>query len=257
MIISIVLFLLTFFSVQAEFLPLPRIYDSKAIFYVRAYQLDDFCCGYNALYNACNLERLYDFPNQLSDYSLFQGTCMRYLQREGIHPLSAVTNKTLEWLAKNYLHMQPIYHLMINKQNHIEPLFTTSTRVTFIEGTSRSQVDRMLDSAHRKRGEELIKNMKQEFAQKPGHCKMAHFICAIKVDGTGHWILMTLIYNRTGKALFIFDNMNLKIAETSQARRYIDFIIQHFGVSSKMHFKGPLMPECWPTTPVHAIDYYW
>lgn len=47
---------------RAEFLTLPVSLNNRAVYHIKAHQIDEFCCGYNALYNACNLEKVAHFP---------------------------------------------------------------------------------------------------------------------------------------------------------------------------------------------------
>lgn len=241
----------SFFTLQADFLDLPRSYSYKAVYHIKVRQLDEFCCGYNALFNACNFEKSSEIHQPYSDYASFKGLCMSYLSTQGLHPKSSVSNETLNILAgKEYLNLQPTCFLQFNKEKKVVPYIATPTEIVHDARLSKQEVKRMLNEAHGRREQEVLKKIQTRLATSNARCEVIHFICSIDVvKGKGHAVLITLTQNRNGRALYIFDNLNAKIDERSQTKRFIDFLCSTFTISPRQTFKGPHLPNAWQTIP--------
>ncbi len=252
--------LLSVFSLQAEFLELPRSFETKAIYHKKAYQLDEFSCGYNVLFNACNLERTCNLANRFSEYALFKKTCTSYILKNKLKPKDAVYNNQLSLLAEDYLGMQQLCVLGF-EGNQICPLFTTPTQITYFWSISQQEKEHRLKQAMIARGQELLASIKDRLDNDHSRYTMVHFVCNLRLAESKHWILITLVQNRTGRALYIFDNANRKIEESSQSKRYIDFLVEQFGISPKKQFRGPQLPDIWRTIPkrsprIQQDDFY-
>lgn len=226
-------------------LNLPQSLSPMAVYYQKAYQLNEFCCGYNALFNACNVEKACGFPMKFSDYSLFKRECMNYLKPRNLRPLKAVTNKTLDELAHT-LRIK-ICNLIISASGSIHPIFSTDTTIEYNKGTRKGEINRMMQEAIVKREREMIKDLIHCFNASI-NC-VVHFICTVIADGERHGILVSLVQNSTGRGLYIFDNMNKSITERSMITNYLKYLCKTFAVSYKIQFQGPLLPDRWPSTP--------
>ena len=239
---------------KAALLPLPRKYDYKAVYYVKAYQLDDFCCGYNALFNACNMEAICEMPNKYSNYAQFKSLCMQYLKSQGINPKASVWNSTLDELAQK-LGLKKLVNLYIDKEtNNIEPLI--QTKITYPYFTAKKEVQRLLREAATKHQKDFLQKIKNDVDKSNGRSAMVHFICGFMVKKEPHGILITFLKNnKGGRALFVFDNMNLTIQEHAAIQRYIDFLCALLNVSHRNTFTLPRIPDVWPTTPLKKIGY--
>lgn len=235
------------FVIKADTLELPRSVNGSAIYHIKTQQLDDYCCGYNALFNACNMENCCGIPNKASDYMIFDKVCRQYVQQEGLNPHDSVGNRTLDALHK-LLGMQTLCQLSFYKQK-IVPIFSTPTPYTYFEGTSDREIERISEAAIEKRSQEFLTQLKSGLERNGVYKGIIHFICIVKARGEDHGILITLVQNQTGCGLYIFDNLNIKIDDRSETRQYIDFLCKMFYVSPKHQFKGPQLPASWRTTP--------
>lgn len=236
-------------SQDAEYLKLPPGLGSKAVFYIKSHQLNEFCCGYNVLFNGCNLEKYCDFPNRFSDYSLFKKTCMNYITHHNLKPKASVSNLTIEKLAYKHLGMQQFCSLQFDEENRIAPIFDTPTEISYIVGTSKLEIQRKLKKAVEERGTRVFEKIKQKLNMPITTTEIVHFMCSIVSEGTGHALLMSIVANKTGKGLYIFDNMNSPISHSSQTMKYIEFICNTFHIQAKHLYKGPYLPKRWPSTP--------
>ncbi len=232
-------------QLNAATLKLPQSLSQMAVSYQKTYQLNEFCCGYNALFNACNLERTLGFPLKFSDYSIFKRECMNYLKPRKIGPREAVTNRTLEKLA-SIMDIR-ICNLNITSSGVIQPFSSTPIEVSYYAGTKKSEIDRKMQEAIEKRGREIIKHHIDYFNNSVD-C-VVHFICIVKAEGTNHAILVSIVQNSTGRGLYIFDNMNAPITERSPITKYINYLCKTFAISYKSQFRAPALPERWPTVP--------
>ena len=213
--------LLCGFSLCAEQLPLPKSLASKSIVHARVRQLNNWSCGYNALYNACALEQQAGLDNSCSNRSHFESVCSTYVRAKRLDPHGATYNATLTDLAPQ-LKLENLCCLTFGKQNDIIPLFDSSTRINHKQSASRAEVDRLMGQAKKQRGVSYFDTLKQKMAAKDRCC--LHFICNID-EGVKHWILVSVI-KKSAKdvVLYICDNMNGRITDQSQIKRYIDYL---------------------------------
>lgn len=194
--------------------------SSKAVYYVKAEELPGFCCGYNALFNACNIEAAFGKSQKYSDRKIFAKTCRQHLKNWQIHPLDVVYNDELEELAKN-LGIQNFY--CVSYEPH---------SVFYIPDFPLPSKDARFHN-----------NIKKKLDASTG-LFFVHFVCHLPYE-EGHWILMTLVQNTSGRALYIYDNLNLAIDEESQV--FIDFFCKSYKISPKGQFQGVQMPAKWPS----------
>lgn len=244
-------------SVSAEFLPLPPSLANKAVYHIKAHQIDEFCCGYNALFNACNFEKCCGLPNRFSDYGQFRDICLKVLTQIGKSPTESVNNPTLDLLAEQCLGMQMLCNLAFNKENKIEHLFSTKTRISYMVGTPESEVKKKMKLAIEKRGQDQLMSIKNKLSKSTAACEMVHFICHIQVNSRGHGILLSLVQNKSGRGLFLWDNMNLRVDERSQAKQFIDYLCNNLQVSSRRQFLLSGIPDRWPSAPKPGYRSSW
>lgn len=240
-------------------IPLPSSLATHAVFYKKSRQLNAFSCGYNTLFNAANLEQTYGFHNPYSNYAAFESICRPYAQQYGYKPRGPLYNTDISNLAKKLL-TQNIINLTL-KNERIIPLFDTSTHYSYPHGSSKRTIKLIARKAVQDRAHKLIEKVRQHLSQNSDHTQIVHFGCFVKDDGEGHIILATLVQNKSGRGLYIFDNMNEKIKEGSDIKYVIDYLTVTFEISPKHQFKGPQLPTYWPTIPhhnnAHRAYYYY
>lgn len=241
---------MSLFSTQAKFLDLPRSLSSKAVYHKETYQLDDFSCGYNVLFNACNLEKVCSFPNKFYQYPLFEKTCKKYTALNKLQPKSSASNHDIDCLARVYLGTQPLYVLGFNQAGDIQPLFSDPTEITHPMGISQAEIDRRLKKAIEQRSDDLFESIKDRLLKsRAAYYTIIHFACIVQDEDVPHVLLVSLVQNRSGKALYIFDNLNRKISDRSPTKCYIDFLCEMFAINKKNQFQGPTIPDLWSTMP--------
>lgn len=249
--LSILIILLLGFHVTwcAEYLSLPGSVSSNAVFYVRTKQLREFSCGYNVLFNAANFEHRVGFTNGAHRYSIFRNQVMPYLRRNGWHPKAQSRNVMTEYLAQNRLNLQPFYHLHFDKDNpnRIVPILTGKTRIRYPSGTSQREIERKMGRAIARRYDKVITSIQNYLDIKDGQQAVVHFLCYVKsARGIRHGVLLTLYQNSTGRGLYLFDNMNERVYQSSDVMYFIKYLIKIFNMSPKNTFKGPKLPYRWP-----------
>ena len=224
-------------------LPLPQEYAQKAVFHVHVKQLDAFSCGYNVLFNAANFEHFCGFYNRNYEYQVFQSHVLPYLKAQGYSPSKTSTNAITDHLSQKVLGLQPFYHLHI-KGRTIVPLLVDKTRISFPSGTSEREVQRLLKNAVEGRQNDVIKSISYNLSQRT--TAIFHFLCYLtSSNGVRHGILISLLQNSTGRALYIFDNLNEPLSKYSEAKRFVDYLSTQFNVSTVSVFVGPKLPEQW------------
>ncbi len=233
----------------ATFIQLPPSLTSKAIYHVKAQEISEFCCAYNALYNACNLEELCGFPNCFSDYSLFSETCLSFLIPQRINPKDGAVPPTLNVIQQRLgLRNCCFLQLDICKNRAVEVLQFLDTVIIY-EGREYHDMIRIKEiNAIRA----FLAPLKKKFDESMKSSEIAHFICSFQMllpTFERHAILLSLVQNQTGRGLYIFDNTNAKIEESSPAKWFVDFLCDTFAVSSQDQFRGPCLPAHWPSIP--------
>lgn len=240
-----------FFLAHAEVaprsdLPLPQSLNSHAVYHIKVKQLHEFSCGYNALFNGCNVENWCGYSNRMNEFSRFRQACYDFTAAHDIRRKSSLNNKQIEQLARQ-LGMHRVVHLHIDAYNKVAPLLTKEVRITYAQGTTEAVIKRMLEAEMARQQTAHIQEVKTNLERATVFPYVVHFICIVQVDGTSHGILVTLIKNQTGTGLYIFDNMNKKISESSQIRRCIEYLVNTFTICPRQSYKGPLFPTSWPS----------
>ena len=234
---------------SAEQLPIPRTFSSQAVYYCKTKQLELFSCGYNGLFNAANFEHSCGFNNDAHRYSIFKSRCLPYIQSQGYNPKKTSRNKMTEYLAQNKLYLQPFYHLHFEHDNpqRVAPLITGKTSISYPSGTSESEIQRKLDQAVDRRYDAVIKGIQSYLNEYKGRTVVVHFLCyLISSKGVCHGVLVSLCQNATGRGLYLFDNMNELVYDTSDISYFLKYLCKTFSISSKSTFKGPTLPHRWP-----------
>lgn len=181
---------------------------------------------------------------------------MQVLNRLGINPKSGVYNYTLDLLASEHLEMQMLCNLGFYKDNNIVHLFSTDTRYYYDFGDSDIEIEKKKRAAIEKRGLDQLAAIQNKLSKSRAACEIVHFICGIKAKGQGHAILLSLVQNKSGRGLFLWDNMNLKVDDRSQTKHYIDYLCHHLQVSTRRQFKLPLIPDRWPSAPTRGGTWF-
>lgn len=244
LLLSWFFFASTISSAFGTYLPLPKSVQSKAVYHVKAYQLDKWSCGYNALFNACNIEQYLTKSNKFSNYPLFNHFCSAYLKSKKMDPSKASNNRTLEELAK-HLKLQKFQYLVEDKAKGVHPLIS-GVRISYPAGLPKAKIAIKLQEAKNKKEQEKIKEIKDYLKKNKGKICCAHFVCHIVALGGPHGILITLVQNKQGdRALYVYDNMNLSIHENSLTKKYINYLCKEFNVSKANKFADFKLPNRW------------
>ncbi len=227
----------------AKLIPLPHSLSSEAVDHIRVEQINGFCCGYNVLFNACNVEQSCGYDNCFAHYRIFVDACMNYLQHKNIHPQAGVTNATMGLLAREGVHLKK-YCYLYEREGGIRPDVGTFN-YQYELGIAPDELKRLINAEYEKRERSILQGIKDYLADNKSNA-CVHFACHIP-GRTDHVILMSLIQNDSGRGLYIFDNVNAAILENSRAMRHIRFICNTFNISKKNQFKGPYLPNIWPS----------
>ncbi len=234
----------------------PRSVADRAVYYVKSTQLDDFSCAYNALFNACNLDRACGVPNRFADYSQFSRISSAYARSEGLNPKGSTSTRNSDDLALNHLRMKNVCNLGF-KDARIIPLFDLHARISITGRESKAEQQRMFQREFERQQEAFIDSIKYQFDAAAGLTRVMHFVCTVQDGGTGHAVLVSLVQNSTGRGLYIFDNLNRRISENSEIMRYIHYLSDRFSVSSRGIYQGPQLPERWSSAPKPRVRYYY
>ncbi len=250
------LLVLSCFTVQAKYMPVPSSISSKAVYHMQAHQIDEWSCGYNALFNACNLENTLGFKNSYSNFKQFNELCTAFIRRTHKGPRDGISNMDIEKLATQ-CKLQNIVYLN-NGGGKIAPLLNSPTTITIRADIPDYEVQRLLERAITKREQALLTELKKELEGKKLYC--IHFVCHVFAKGEDHCILVSLVQkDGSHRGLYIFDNMNSPIQEGSEIKRYIDFLCTTFKVSTLEVFnrRKIILADKWPTTPLPPTGYYY
>lgn len=231
-------------------MPLPTSINSKAIYHVEAHQLDKWSCGYNALFNACNLEQAIGLDNPCSKFEKFSEICTAFIQRKKRKSTDAMSSSEFEDLPYK-LKLSRAQYLGLDKTGNVKPDLDEDVYIRATPGMSGSEIEDSLTKEKKRREEALIQSLQREFGNNDDYCM--HFFCHVIADDSGHGILITLVQkDRFNRALYIFDNLNMPITEDSENKKYIDFLCTIFGISFQESFNRYKIdiPDKWPTTPV-------
>lgn len=251
MFIYILFLVFNFVCYSANIIELPKSLEGKSVYHIKSWQLNDWSCGYNVLFNACNLEKIFTKNNNSHDYDIFSKKVLEYLKIKNKNPKGSASNKMLDRLSE-ILGLEK-YQFLVIKDQKIKPIFSTSTKITFYHGTTQDQINALMQQAIEKREKDCIVDLKN-YINKPKDLKFLHLFCQIKDQSINHLVLMSVIENRNKiRSLFIFDNVNLLVKENSQLKKYIDFICAEFKISKIDHKEynkiKEFVPGKWSTVP--------
>lgn len=242
--------------------PLPRSIASKAVYYVKSQQLDDFSCSYNALFNACNIDYRSGLSNKFFDYRLFSGASLAYAKSHGLNPKGATSTKSTDDLAVNYLGMKNLCNLGF-EGNKIIPFRDVHSQIWYSGKPSKAEIKEMHNREYERQRNEFMDGIKKQLDAAAGLTRVMHFICTVhdasdrRDRNSGHAILVSLVQNSSGRALYIFDNMNGRIAENSDIMKFIHYLLAKYSISTDKQFKDLGLPSVWPTLPKRDPRYYY
>lgn len=208
--LTFLLFLLMgFISVNAQALPVPHSLRNKAVYYERVRQLNNFCCGYNALYNACKLEQKLGIANPYSDVKRFENLCLPYIASRGYRPKD-------------------------NAYTHIIKELSVKLNLTHLESVGlrgRNNNSLIVHSCYHP--DQTMQALKQKLNAPSTRTKVIHFVCIFQLPNGPHGVLVSLVKDSQEQiSLHLFDNLNNQLTEGSELKRCIDALITYFGVSS-------------------------
>jgi len=238
----VLLFLFACSLLEAQQLPVPKEFSSQATYYYRTKQLDNFSCGYNALFNALNFGQCCGFTTQYHRYEYFEPMVLSYTREQGLNPKHTSYNKDTEHLAQD-LGLEYFYHLhRDSKTRQVALLFTGRVSITYPKYTPQSEVDRRMADAVAQKRKGILEGITAYL--RSVDTAVVHFLCYLKsARGESHAILISLHQNKTGRGLYIFDNLNEPIYE---ATLFIEYLSKTFMISSSKQFHGPQLPYRWP-----------
>lgn len=211
-------------------LPLPSSLQHKPIHYEQVVQINDWSCGYNVLYNAARLEKRLGFNQKHADLNAFKAICAPYVSQCGTTPKCSSSNKMLDTLAGR-LQLQPFSYLHVSKQRKVDYVSSKKVRVSYKCGASESEINRLFDEAFKKQTTQRMDHLKAHINAPQNKRAVVHFAGQVISRGTNHVILLSVVKDGTQKAMYISDNMNATIKESSEAKIYIDYIAKEFGIS--------------------------
>lgn len=225
----------------ARLLPLPEKFASLAIYHIETKKLDKFTCGLNTLYNACNIEDWCGIANAYANFEIFRDACIGFLKTKGKVPKDSLNHKLRAEIYAKHFENQHIYRLQ-NQNGQMESSFPFKTAIS---GQT-----------------ELLGNIKIRLETETTSYALIHFTPSfVTKRGRKHAILITLVQNKTGRGLYIFDNCNDIIDDTSPLIPFLEFLSTTFNVSRRNQFVGPRLPHGWPTVRQQddpcADEFYW
>lgn len=223
-------------SLSAEYLSIPHSLRCNAIFYERSKQLSAFSCGYNVLFNAANFEHYCGFENDAHRYDTFKNKVMPYVRKRRCNPKGSSTNAMTEYLATNALNLQPFYHLHFDRRRAggIGLSLTKNTHMTYPQISSKG----------RWHEDAIFSGINRYLATHT--CAVVHFLCYVKARSENHGILVTIYQNEYGRGLYIFDNLNDPIYESTDITKFLKYLCKTFKISSKEEFEDIHLPMWWP-----------
>ncbi len=208
---------------------LPRALQNKPIFHEKVEQIQGWSCGYNALYNACKLEQKFGRDNIHSQLWAFEAVGSAFLHDIDAIPTNASTNVMLEGLAKQ-LQLQRFCCLRINEQDQVQPIMSEGVRIRYRGNATPAEIKKMLKNAQERQSDEQMELLKAELDSATG-LHFIHFVCHVIVEGSEHFVLLSVVKNDDTLSLHICDNLNSSIYETSAMKYYIDYISLYFNIN--------------------------
>lgn len=248
-IIRILAFAFLLWLIQSDAIgtiQVPKSLDAYAVFHVKVKQLNEFSCGYNAIFNAANVQQWCGYANYMSDFSRFRQACFDFTSAHGLKRKAALNNKRIEDLARQMgIPSIAIFHL--DERRAVAPLLSKEVYVTFRSGTPESEIRHLLENEYKRQQTAYVNSLKTDLGGSTSFPYIQHIVCIVYVNGVSHGILASVIKNSTGCGLYIFDNTNRLISEGSEIRKCIAFLIETFSVSARRSYTGPSFPTCWPS----------
>lgn len=230
---------------RGEYHQVPSPLANRAIYHPVVHQLNLFSCGYNALFNAANFEEWCGFPNPAHRYTIFKNLTLSYLNKKGHRPDRSSDNTITEELGRSILQLQPLYHLSFYKDDRTTIVPPGEVHISYPEGTSEYEKQRLFAQAFMKMGKEHIRQCRVHLEQHKA-AAVIHFICYVRSREGKHIILISLYQNSSGRALYLFDNSNEQLSKEHDTVRYLSYLCQQFGISDKNLFTAPHLPRRWP-----------
>ena len=106
----------------------------------------------------------------------------------------------------------------------------------------------MFDRALNRNRKKVIESIQEYLST--GKSAVVHFLCYLRSSrGIRHEILISLFKNSTGRALYMFDNMNDPCTQSVESAQFIDYLCKIFKVSKRSEFNSPKLPHRW-----HSLD---
>lgn len=214
---------------SAKLLSITKKFADLAVYQVETEELEELCCVYNALYNACNMEDWCGMPNTYANFETFRDTCVGYLQSIKRNPHEAISFITMNEISSRFLENLHIYKLVM-LDGEVVPNLAQQTSLSY--GVRES---------------ELCENIRARLSREHGVYALTHFAPFFDSQGIHHTVLIVLFQNRTGRGLYIFDNCNDRINKHSPLVPFIEFLCKEFQISRRDRFIGPQLPYRWPT----------
>ena len=227
-------------------IPLPL--QQRAVFYPVATQINGFSCGYNALYNAANFENWCGFSNPAHDYAIFKARTLAFLAKIGRDPLDSSDNKLTEALGTSVLQVQPLYHITFSSDTKQKIILSGSVSISYRKGTSQSTIDQMLAEAHVQKAQDQFKACRNYLNSRKGFPAVIHFMCYVMSYTGKHIVLISVYQNSSGRALYVFDNLNETLTVQHDTTRYLTFLCKELEISDRKQFSPLSLPKKWPSS---------
>lgn len=238
--------LISFYSLARVEMTLPNSLSSKAIYHIKVKQLHEFSCGFNVAFNGCNVENMFGIAHYMSDFHHFRKACYDFAAAHKLKRKGSLGQSEMRLLA-DYLGMGKMVYPYFDRSNQLKFAFYQQVTVTFPMGTPKAEVELLKKRALERQYNEYVLDLQEEVNKAHSYPYVLHFACAIDVDRSneGHFILVTLVKNQSGRALYVCDNINKRITESSDTCRCLKYLADLFSVSPRNSFKGPSFTEGW------------
>lgn len=256
-ILVLVLFSLLSLYSKARFLPLPVAFSEKAVSHIQVRQLDEFSCGYNALFNACNVEQWFGVSSKYSIYSNFHDKVMKYLSAHKLHRQQALSTDLMQELASQ-LGIE-VFSVVLEPEG-LKFLGNVSVSIECPIKTSSADKEKLKQQAFKAFHERKLEKIKRSLAKDQGKVTIIHFFCCTEGE-IPHVFVISLVQNKQGKrALYVCDNLNSEIYASFAADKqkeymtpagsFLTFFTKYFGISLRSQFHAPALPDYWLTAPL-------
>lgn len=224
-----------------DFLQLAQWCEPLEIYHIKTTQISGYSCGFNALFNACNLERIMGIPNPHNNFSSFQAVCASYMAAHapGQTTRQALNNKQTMQLS-NHLGLQAASYFTRHK-GYVAP-FIDHVSVKFPKGTSQAQIQQLMEQKRIQMERDVVQEL-QKFSFEVPTPYCIHFMCGISTKK--HVILITLIVTKEKRILCVCDNLNEHYLQ-SDLEEFLLFFASTFSVSPRSSQPFYVFPQRWP-----------